>query len=317
MAGLCEGGNEPPGSLKATREGPRPTSPLLASRPHAEAEVDDHPTRMEQEDRDITYALFCFVLCIMEQVLFDEILILSVEENPHVYDKRRASYKDEKMKENMWLSIAASLNTDLSLHQQHNNSSLAVLVVGEVAVQPGEEDRREIRTHDQRPAREKIARSTLGWRAAERGKGPTRRESGERVRAHLVLVERRGLGIFLDQSKQASLVYRSSTRVCVRICVSIRRPEFECSGPQLEGPEFECSGPQLEGPEFEYSELSLKVCGSRYCELEVAREKKKALLLEKLYPSRKIGSHQSAALELNRSLELGRVSHPRVRYDQS
>ncbi|KAJ4439293.1 hypothetical protein ANN_07414 [Periplaneta americana] len=60
------------------------------------------------------------------------------------------------------------------------------------------------------------------------------------------------------QSKQARLVCRSSTRVCVRICVSIRRPEFECSGPQLEGPEFECSGPQLEGPEFEYSELSLK-----------------------------------------------------------
>ncbi|KAJ4441765.1 hypothetical protein ANN_11623 [Periplaneta americana] len=29
------------------REGPRPTSRLLASRPHAEAEVDDHPTRME------------------------------------------------------------------------------------------------------------------------------------------------------------------------------------------------------------------------------------------------------------------------------
>ncbi|KAJ4452286.1 hypothetical protein ANN_03805 [Periplaneta americana] len=66
----------------------------------------------DTEDRDITYALFCSVLCIMEQVLFDEILILSVEENPHVYDKRRASYKDEKMKENTWLSIAASLNTD-------------------------------------------------------------------------------------------------------------------------------------------------------------------------------------------------------------
>ncbi|KAJ4431875.1 hypothetical protein ANN_20481 [Periplaneta americana] len=46
-----------------------------------------------QEDRDITYALFCSVLCIMEQVLFDEILILSVEENPHVYDKRRARIK--------------------------------------------------------------------------------------------------------------------------------------------------------------------------------------------------------------------------------
>ncbi|KAJ4426503.1 hypothetical protein ANN_27317 [Periplaneta americana] len=70
------------------------------------------------------------------------------------------------------------------------------------------------------------------------------------------------------QSKQASQANRSSTRVCVRICVSIRRPEFECSGPQLEGPEFECSGPHLEGPEFEYSELSLKVCGSRYRELD-------------------------------------------------
>ncbi|KAJ4431755.1 hypothetical protein ANN_20360 [Periplaneta americana] len=30
-----------------SREGPRPTTRLLASRPHAEAEVDDHPTRME------------------------------------------------------------------------------------------------------------------------------------------------------------------------------------------------------------------------------------------------------------------------------
>ncbi|KAJ4427231.1 hypothetical protein ANN_24848 [Periplaneta americana] len=29
------------------REGPRPTSQLLASRPHAEAEVNDHPTRMK------------------------------------------------------------------------------------------------------------------------------------------------------------------------------------------------------------------------------------------------------------------------------
>ncbi|KAJ4449734.1 hypothetical protein ANN_01138 [Periplaneta americana] len=47
MAGLCEGGNEPPGSLKAiAREGPSPTSRLLASRP--QAEVDDHPTRMER-----------------------------------------------------------------------------------------------------------------------------------------------------------------------------------------------------------------------------------------------------------------------------
>ncbi|KAJ4447364.1 hypothetical protein ANN_09370 [Periplaneta americana] len=47
MAGLCEGGNEPPGSLKATLEGPRPISRLLVSRSHSEAEVNDHPTRME------------------------------------------------------------------------------------------------------------------------------------------------------------------------------------------------------------------------------------------------------------------------------
>ncbi|KAJ4425884.1 hypothetical protein ANN_27510 [Periplaneta americana] len=79
-----------------------------------ERELQRVPSDMlQQEDRDITYALFCSVLCSMEQVLFDEILILHVEENPHVYDKRRASYKDEKMKENTWLSIAASLNTDL------------------------------------------------------------------------------------------------------------------------------------------------------------------------------------------------------------
>ncbi|KAJ4425750.1 hypothetical protein ANN_27946 [Periplaneta americana] len=73
---------------------------------------------------------------------------------------------------------------------------------------------------------------------------------------------------FIQSVRKPEQASQSSTRVCVRICVSIRRPEFECSGPQLEGPEFECSGPQLEGPEFEYSELSLKVCGSRYCELE-------------------------------------------------
>ncbi|KAJ4426775.1 hypothetical protein ANN_26574 [Periplaneta americana] len=68
----------------------------------------------------------------------------------------------------------------------------------------------------------------------------------------------------LPASKQASQANRSWTRVCVRICVSIRRPEFECSGPQLEGPEFECSGPQLEGPEFEYSELSLKIMEKKW-----------------------------------------------------
>ncbi|KAJ4429691.1 hypothetical protein ANN_21892 [Periplaneta americana] len=104
MAGLCEGDNESPGSLKA-KVCLLGSEPVCGSRLHLSVDP-------MQEDRDITYALFCSVLCIMEQVLFDEILILSVEEDPHVYDKRRASYKDEKMKENTWLSIAASLNTD-------------------------------------------------------------------------------------------------------------------------------------------------------------------------------------------------------------
>ncbi|KAJ4447101.1 hypothetical protein ANN_09101 [Periplaneta americana] len=70
--------------------------------------LNENSRETEQEDRDITYALFCSVLCIMEQVLFDEILILKSS----LYDKRRSSYKDEKMEENTWLSIAASLNTD-------------------------------------------------------------------------------------------------------------------------------------------------------------------------------------------------------------
>ncbi|KAJ4436824.1 hypothetical protein ANN_16956 [Periplaneta americana] len=80
-----------------------------------------------QEDRDITYASFCSVLCIMEQVLFDEILILSVEENPHVYDKRRASYKDEKMKENTWLSIAAKNYEGKDYGNQEENDRKVVL----------------------------------------------------------------------------------------------------------------------------------------------------------------------------------------------
>ncbi|KAJ4433935.1 hypothetical protein ANN_16254 [Periplaneta americana] len=46
---------------------------------------------------------------------------------------------------------------------------------------------------------------------------------------------------------------------CVRSCVSVRSPEFECSGPQLGDLSSKFSG------------LSLKVWGSRYCELEVSR----------------------------------------------
>ncbi|KAJ4428949.1 hypothetical protein ANN_25945 [Periplaneta americana] len=65
------------------------------------------------------------------------------------------------------------------------------------------------------------------------------------------------MGLFVELLRAAAILL---------ILWHVRGSDF---GPQLEGPEFECSGPQLEGPEFEYSELSLKVCGSRYCELEI------------------------------------------------
>ncbi|KAJ4434282.1 hypothetical protein ANN_22834 [Periplaneta americana] len=69
---------------------------------------------VQEDPHSYTKMRRCSILlsCQLHIVLFDEILMLSVEENPHLYDKRRASYKDKKMKENTWFSIAASLNTD-------------------------------------------------------------------------------------------------------------------------------------------------------------------------------------------------------------
>ncbi|KAJ4431634.1 hypothetical protein ANN_20233 [Periplaneta americana] len=155
-------------------------------------------------------------------------------------------------------------NATRALRRVSQNGFQELLRVGKTNVKEimPPDRRREIRTHDQRPAREKIARSTLEWRAAERGEGQ-RGERVERVCARIFCLPREAeKSVEMEDSRirtfEATFVCRSSTRVCVRICVSIRRPEFECSGSQLEGPEFECSGPQLEGPEFEYSELSLK-----------------------------------------------------------
>ncbi|KAJ4449892.1 hypothetical protein ANN_01298 [Periplaneta americana] len=106
--------------------------------------------------------------------------------------------------------------------------------------------------------------------------GQTRVELSRLRRCGYKLRSRRNDRVFQLISQPVSEKARASKPVLctgVRLecasatVVSIRRPEFECSGLQLEGPEFECRGPQLEGPEFEYSGLSLKVCGSRYCEL--------------------------------------------------
>ena len=48
----------------------------------------------------------------MEQLKFDELLIMSVEGYPHVYDKSKASSKDEIMKDNSRLSAGENLKSD-------------------------------------------------------------------------------------------------------------------------------------------------------------------------------------------------------------
>ncbi|KAJ4441904.1 hypothetical protein ANN_11764 [Periplaneta americana] len=124
------------------------------------------------------------------------------------------------------------------------------------------------------------ANAAREWRESARASGAGREERALDF-SGVPSLETRGT---FEATKEASLVYRSSTRVCVRNCVSSRRPEFECSGPQLGGPEFECSGPQLEGPEFEYSELSLKnwLPTLRSGEQEVGRQRNDAKFPRKM-----------------------------------
>ena len=48
----------------------------------------------------------------MEQFKFGELLIMSTEGYLHVYDKSKASSKDEIMKDNSWLSTGENLKGD-------------------------------------------------------------------------------------------------------------------------------------------------------------------------------------------------------------
>ena len=48
----------------------------------------------------------------METLKFDELLIMSVEGYPQIYNKTKTSYKDEIMKDSSWLSIAEILKSD-------------------------------------------------------------------------------------------------------------------------------------------------------------------------------------------------------------
>ena len=48
----------------------------------------------------------------MEQLKFYELLIMSVKGYPHVYDKSKASSKDEILKDNSWLSTGENLKND-------------------------------------------------------------------------------------------------------------------------------------------------------------------------------------------------------------
>ena len=48
----------------------------------------------------------------MEQLKFYELLIMSVKWYPHVYDKSKASSKDEIVNDNSWLSTGENLKND-------------------------------------------------------------------------------------------------------------------------------------------------------------------------------------------------------------
>ena len=48
----------------------------------------------------------------MEQLKSDELLIMSVKGFPHIYDKSKASYKNEIMKDNPLLSTGENLKSD-------------------------------------------------------------------------------------------------------------------------------------------------------------------------------------------------------------
>ena len=48
----------------------------------------------------------------MEQLKFCELLLMSVKGYPYVYDKSKASSKDEIVKNNSWLSTGENLKND-------------------------------------------------------------------------------------------------------------------------------------------------------------------------------------------------------------
>ena len=48
----------------------------------------------------------------MKQLKFSELFIISIEGYPHVYDKSKASSKDEIIKDNSWLSTGKKLKSD-------------------------------------------------------------------------------------------------------------------------------------------------------------------------------------------------------------
>ena len=48
----------------------------------------------------------------MKQLKFGELLIVNIEGYPHVYDKSKASSKDEIIKDNSWLSTGENLKSD-------------------------------------------------------------------------------------------------------------------------------------------------------------------------------------------------------------
>ncbi|KAJ4428753.1 hypothetical protein ANN_25746 [Periplaneta americana] len=175
MAGLCEGGNEPLGSLKAISQEPY----LLL----------------------IGYSSYCWFFRRLSCYSISNELVVPVIFNLYAAVPDALHFQNLghlTKRHNIATNKLLPLLNDTYLSNPRGLKPRLECLVLRTNIK-----RREIRTHDQRPAREQIAReptrasrSTEGRRAAERreGKGPTRRGS---LRAHLLLAEKRRIWIVL------------------------------------------------------------------------------------------------------------------------
>ncbi|KAJ4427377.1 hypothetical protein ANN_24998 [Periplaneta americana] len=154
----------------------------------------------------------------------------------------------------------------------------------------GAGNRREIRTHDQRPTRKQIARASRSTEERRAARGERAYPARESARAQLLRTGKGGrtlptlrevrrsgdIQIILctpvEISRNYDFALKEETPANSSSFQLISQPVtsegLSSSAVDRSWRDLSLSAVQLEGPEFEYSELSLKVCGSRYCELE-------------------------------------------------